>query len=191
METVSLNYLKQYLRDNIEETQFLELLDITTADLVMMFDDKISDRFDYLIAKLELDKGVEDDFYEGDERVTASDDTDQYSVINMAETTLMFSKTFRSEDWVDREPTIKPIKKKKTGLKPASKKQLLDLLEEHNDGYPSYDDESDRLRDSCQSHSPSRESYESVCQAVPVSYRDSPSQIWSRPTSPSTDSSEA
>ena len=61
----------------------------------------------------------------------------------------MFSKTFRSEEWVDREPPIKPIKKKKTGLKPASKKQLLNLLEEHNDGYPSYDDESDRLRDSC------------------------------------------
>mgnify|MGYP001580824134 CR=1 FL=1 len=68
METVSLNQLKQYLRDNVEETQFLELLDITTADLVMAFDDKISDRFNYLIAKLELD--------EDDERVTVSDDTD-------------------------------------------------------------------------------------------------------------------
>ena len=68
METVSLRELRRYLIDNVEETQFLELLDITTADLVMMFDDKISDRFDYLISKLELDKD--------DERVTASDDTD-------------------------------------------------------------------------------------------------------------------
>ena len=65
---ISLQELKDVLRNEVEETQFLELLDITTADLVMMFDDKISDRFDYLIAKLELD--------EDDERVTASDDTD-------------------------------------------------------------------------------------------------------------------
>ena len=68
METVSLKELKQHIMENVEETEFLELLDITTADLVMAFDDKIADRFDYLISKLELD--------EDDERVTASDDTD-------------------------------------------------------------------------------------------------------------------
>ena len=66
MGTISLRELRQYLIDNVEETQFLELLDITTADLVMMFDDKIADRFDYLVSKLELD--------EDDERVVDVDD---------------------------------------------------------------------------------------------------------------------
>ena len=53
---ISLKDLKNYLMDNIEETQFLELLDITTADLVVAFDDKIADKFDYLVSKLELDE---------------------------------------------------------------------------------------------------------------------------------------
>ena len=63
---ISLQELKDVLRNEVEETQFLELLDITTADLVMMFDDKIADRFDYLVSKLELD--------EDDERVVDVDD---------------------------------------------------------------------------------------------------------------------
>jgi hypothetical protein len=60
METVSLKYLKQYIMDHVEETEFLELLDITTADLVLAFDDKISDKFDYLVSKLELDEDIDD-----------------------------------------------------------------------------------------------------------------------------------
>ena len=56
MAMVSLSELKQYLRDNVEETEFLELLDITTAELVTAFDDKVVDRFDYLVAKLELEE---------------------------------------------------------------------------------------------------------------------------------------
>ena len=56
MAMVSLSELKKYLRDNVEETEFLELLDITTADLVAAFDDKITDRFDYLVSKLELEE---------------------------------------------------------------------------------------------------------------------------------------
>ena len=66
METVSLNQLKDYMRDNIEETQFLELLDITTADLIEAFDDKIADKFDYLVSKLELDAEDVDDVYRND-----------------------------------------------------------------------------------------------------------------------------
>ena len=66
METVSLNQLKDYMRDNIEETQFLELLDITTADLIEAFDDKIADKFDYLVSKLELDAEDVDDVYRDD-----------------------------------------------------------------------------------------------------------------------------
>ena len=60
METVSLKELKQHIMENVEETEFLELLDITTADLVEAFDDKIADRFDYLVSKLELDEDVDD-----------------------------------------------------------------------------------------------------------------------------------
>ena len=56
MGTLTLNELKQYIMENVEETQFLELLDITTADLVVAFDDKIADKFDYLVSKLELDE---------------------------------------------------------------------------------------------------------------------------------------
>ena len=56
MGTISLKDLKQYIMDNVEETEFLELLDITTAELVVAFDDKIADKFDYLVSKLELDE---------------------------------------------------------------------------------------------------------------------------------------
>ena len=60
MGTVSLKELKMYLIDHVEETEFLELLDITTADLVLAFDDKIADKFDYLVSKLELDEESDD-----------------------------------------------------------------------------------------------------------------------------------
>ena len=56
MGTVTLKELKMYLIEHVEETEFLELLDITTADLVVAFDDKIADKFDYLVSKLELDE---------------------------------------------------------------------------------------------------------------------------------------
>ena len=60
MGTVSLKELKQHIMDNVEETEFLELLDITTADLIEAFDDKIADKFDYLVSKLELDEESDD-----------------------------------------------------------------------------------------------------------------------------------
>ena len=66
MGTVSLKELKTYLMDNVEETQFLELLDITTADLIEAFDDKIADKFDYLAAKLELDEEDDNTSYRDD-----------------------------------------------------------------------------------------------------------------------------
>ena len=57
-----------HILNNVEETEFLELLDITTSELIEAFDDKIADRFDYLVAKLELD--------EEDDRPVDSDDSD-------------------------------------------------------------------------------------------------------------------
>jgi len=66
MGTVSLKELKTYIMENIEETQFLELLDITTAELVEAFDDKIADKFDYLVSKLELEEEDSDNSYRDD-----------------------------------------------------------------------------------------------------------------------------
>lgn len=55
---VTLNELKQHLR-GIEEVELLELLDVTSTELVEAFDDRITDGFDFLVGKLELE--VEDD----------------------------------------------------------------------------------------------------------------------------------
>ena len=68
MGTVTLKELRMHILNNVEETEFLELLDITTSELIEAFDDKIADRFDYLVAKLELD--------EEDDRPVDSDDSD-------------------------------------------------------------------------------------------------------------------
>ena len=69
----------------------------------------------------------------------------------------MCGKTFREDDkYHPDEDEIVPLdwrsrwkKRKKVKGQKGERKKLLDALEEHNDGYPSYDDESDRLRDSC------------------------------------------
>jgi len=52
---VTLNELKQTLR-GMEETELLELLDLTSGELVSAFDDRITDGFDFLVAKLELEE---------------------------------------------------------------------------------------------------------------------------------------
>ena len=56
----------------------------------------------------------------------------------MADEILMFGKTYRSEDdWSD-DGDVKPVRKsqhQKRRFRKVSKKQRLDLLEEHNDGY--------------------------------------------------------
>lgn len=50
---------------------------------------------------------------------------------------LTFSKTYKlDDDWAGSdlyEP--QPVKKRKTRARKLSKKELLDALEEHNDGY--------------------------------------------------------
>ena len=51
----TLNDLKEYLRKNVDEVEFLELLDITTEELLEVFADKIEEKFIYLVAKLELE----------------------------------------------------------------------------------------------------------------------------------------
>ena len=53
---ITLLDLKTYLRDNVEETEFLELLDITTEDLILAFDDRITEKFDLLVSNLELEE---------------------------------------------------------------------------------------------------------------------------------------
>lgn len=51
---ISIKELKEYLQDNVDEVQFLELLDITTVELTEAFENKIADKADFLIEKLEL-----------------------------------------------------------------------------------------------------------------------------------------
>jgi hypothetical protein len=53
---ITLRDLKNHLRQNVDEVEFLELLDITTEELTDAFDDKIADRFDFLVSKLELEE---------------------------------------------------------------------------------------------------------------------------------------
>lgn len=51
---VTLTELKQHLR-TMEEVELMELLDLTSAEVVEAFDDRITDAFDFLVAKLELE----------------------------------------------------------------------------------------------------------------------------------------
>ena len=67
----TLNDLKEYLRKNVDEVEFLELLDITTEELLEVFADKIEEKFIYLVAKLELED-IEDES-DGTHNFTDSD----------------------------------------------------------------------------------------------------------------------
>lgn len=46
--------LKEYISHNVDEVNLLELLNLTSEDLVEAFHDKIEERFDKLIYDLEL-----------------------------------------------------------------------------------------------------------------------------------------
>lgn len=46
---VTLEELKQKLKDHVDETTLLEILDINSDELVERFEDKIDDRFDKLV----------------------------------------------------------------------------------------------------------------------------------------------
>ena len=58
---MTLTELKRCISDTLDETTILELLDISAQELVEAFDDKIVERYDYIMAQLELnDEGGED-----------------------------------------------------------------------------------------------------------------------------------
>ena len=57
MGTVNLERLKDYMTKHVEETQMLELLDLTTEDLVEAFSDRIEERYAYIVQQLEIDGG--------------------------------------------------------------------------------------------------------------------------------------
>ena len=48
--------LKRCISDTLDETTILELLEISAKELVEAFDDKIVDRYDYIMAQLELNE---------------------------------------------------------------------------------------------------------------------------------------
>ena len=57
MGTANLERLKEYMIQHVEETQVLELLDLTTDDLVEAFHDRIAERYAYIVQQLEIDGG--------------------------------------------------------------------------------------------------------------------------------------
>ena len=59
---LTLAELKEYIKDHVEETEFLELLDVTTDQLVEVFEARIEDRMDEIILKLDLEVGNENTY---------------------------------------------------------------------------------------------------------------------------------
>ena len=53
---MTLTELKRCISDTLDETTILELLEISAKELVEAFDDKIVDRYDYIMAQLELNE---------------------------------------------------------------------------------------------------------------------------------------
>lgn len=60
--TYTLEELKEYIADNIDEVQILELLNIEAVDLVERFEDLIENKYEYLCNQLGLE-----DWQEGEE----------------------------------------------------------------------------------------------------------------------------
>lgn len=52
---MTLRELQEYIAKNVNEVDLLELLDISSEELVEVFSDKIEDKFDKLIIDLELE----------------------------------------------------------------------------------------------------------------------------------------
>jgi hypothetical protein len=59
--TMTIEELKEYISHNVDEVDVLELLNISSEDLVEAFHEVVEDKFDKLIADLELEQ---DDDYE-------------------------------------------------------------------------------------------------------------------------------
>lgn len=58
--TYTLEELKEYISGNVAEVDLLELLNLTSEDLVEAFHDTIENKYDYLIQQLELTKEEKD-----------------------------------------------------------------------------------------------------------------------------------
>lgn len=61
--TMTIEELKDYISHNVDEVDVLELLNISSEDLVEAFHEVVEDKFDKLIADLELEQ---DDDYENE-----------------------------------------------------------------------------------------------------------------------------
>ena len=51
----TLTEIKEYMKEHIDEVQCLELLDLSTEELIEAFEDRIEEKKQYLIAQLKLD----------------------------------------------------------------------------------------------------------------------------------------
>lgn len=59
--TYTLEELKEYIADHVDEVQILELLNIEAVDLVERFEDVIEDKYEYLCNQLGLEDWREED----------------------------------------------------------------------------------------------------------------------------------
>jgi hypothetical protein len=57
---ITLQELKEKIVEQIDEVDFVDLLGLTTADLVEAFSDTIEDNFEKIISNLELPEEEED-----------------------------------------------------------------------------------------------------------------------------------
>lgn len=54
-DTYTIEEIKEYIADNVDEVYFLELLELDTRKLVEAFEDNIESRYDFIVAKLGLE----------------------------------------------------------------------------------------------------------------------------------------
>jgi ribosome assembly protein YihI (activator of Der GTPase) len=59
--SITLTELKEYMKSQVSEIDILELLDISSEELVEYFSDSIEDRMDELIHTLGLEEDISDE----------------------------------------------------------------------------------------------------------------------------------
>ena len=64
---MKLSELKMVIQETLDEVTILEILDIHADELVEAFSDKIEERYDYIVAQLELEQDESESDPNGDD----------------------------------------------------------------------------------------------------------------------------
>ena len=64
---MKLSELKMVIQETLDEVTILEILDIHADELVEAFSDKIEERYDYIVAQLELEQNESESDLMGDD----------------------------------------------------------------------------------------------------------------------------